>query len=338
MTTKENNNVIIYAIIWVLIALVAGMGGFILSDKMWGTSTWTDTPQTNEPITVTLYSDKRCRNCNNEDFLAQLKGLPFLGNAQFEVKDFADAGVDEVLKKNNIKALPAIVFPTNKLPDSEFTKFLVPLPDGTFSLNVGATFDPYVKRSEKGFMVLEKATLDEIKADSYVKGNANAKITWLEYSDLECPFCAKLHNSGTPEEIEAKYGDTLNKMFNHFPLDFHPNAKPAAMIAECLAEAKWIDAFYALIHESFVKENSSKSFLLDEAVKLWGDEAALEKCLDDKKYASKIDAQMGRAQKLFGINGTPGNVLINNETGEYDVISGAYPTQSFVDIIDGLLK
>ncbi|USN57877.1 MAG: hypothetical protein H6767_06005 [Candidatus Peribacteria bacterium] len=39
----------------------------------------------------------------------------------------------------------------------------------------------------------------------------------------------------------------------------------------------------------------------------------------------------------FGITGTPGNVLINNETGEYEVLSGAYPTASFEDVIDRLL-
>lgn len=350
MTTKENNNVIMYAIIWILIALVAGMGGFILSDKMWGTSNWTDTPQTNEPITVTLYWDKRCSNCNNEELLTQLKGLAFLQNAQFDIKDFSDAGVDEVLKKNNIKTLPAIVFPTNKLPDSDFTKFLIPLPDGTYSLNVGSTFDPYAKRSDRGFLLLDKAILEEIKKDSYVKGNAAAKITWLEYSDLQCPFCAKLHKSWTVEELEKKYGETLNKVFNHFPLDFHPNAKPAAEVAECLAEQKGSESFYSLIKKSFesaivkddgnidTSKSSSESFLIDEAIKLWADKAAIEKCLDDKKYASKVDTQLLRWQTNFGVNGTPGSVLINNETGEYDIISWAYPTQAFADIIDRLLK
>jgi len=70
---------------------------------------------------------------------------------------------------------------------------------------------------------LEK--IQEVKAESYINGNKDAKITWLEYSDLECPYCAKLHNSGTPEELIEKYGDDLNIIFNHFPLSFHKNAQ-----------------------------------------------------------------------------------------------------------------
>jgi len=54
-------------------------------------------------------------------------------------------------------------------------------------------------------LILDKKVLAEIKENSYLKGNKDAKITWLEYSDLECPFCAKLHNSGTPEELVKKY-------------------------------------------------------------------------------------------------------------------------------------
>jgi protein-disulfide isomerase len=51
-------------------------------------------------------------------------------------------------------------------------------------------------------------------------------VTWLEYSDLECPYCAKLHNAGTPEDLAEKYGNKLNQVFNHFPLQFHNNALP----------------------------------------------------------------------------------------------------------------
>jgi protein-disulfide isomerase len=73
--------------------------------------------------------------------------------------------------------------------------------------------------------MLENDKLQAVKDSSYIKGNKDAKITWIEYSDLECPYCAKLHNAGTVEALTEKYGDKLNIMYNHFPLDFHKNAQ-----------------------------------------------------------------------------------------------------------------
>jgi protein-disulfide isomerase len=65
-----------------------------------------------------------------------------------------------------------------------------------------------------------------MKTSAFIKGNTDAKITWIEYSDLECPYCAKLHNSGTPEDLREKYGDKMNQIFQSFPLEFHDNALP----------------------------------------------------------------------------------------------------------------
>ncbi|MDR0771938.1 MAG: thioredoxin domain-containing protein [Candidatus Peribacteria bacterium] len=63
-------------------------------------------------------------------------------------------------------------------------------------------------------------------------------MIWFEFSDLQCPYCAKLYSDGTPAAIRAKYGDDISVIFNHFPLSFHPNAIPAAEVAECLATQK----------------------------------------------------------------------------------------------------
>jgi predicted DsbA family dithiol-disulfide isomerase len=64
----------------------------------------------------------------------------------------------------------------------------------------------------------------------------------------------------------------------------------------------------------------------------------ITKCIDAKTFDKKIKNQQATWTKEFWVTGTPWNVLINNETGEYEVISGAYPTDSFVKIIDKLLK
>src|SRR3990167_4501114 len=185
--------------------------------------------------------------------------------------------------------------------------------------------------------MITKEQLESIKKDVYVKGNADAKITWLEYSDLECPYCAKLHaTDGTPKTVSEKYGDELNIVFNHFPLYFHNNAQTAAEILECLAVQKGSDAFYSLINTSYESKDSTKDFLVKEAVKLGADQTKLNKCLEDKTFTKKVTDQMQAGTDMFGVTGTPGNVLINNETLEYEVISGAFPASAFIELIDKL--
>lgn len=293
----------------------------------------------NSIITVTIVDDKRCTNCMTDDIISQLQSLQFLSNANFIKKDFSDVWVSDYLKENNITKLPVVILSTNKLNDEwQMTPYLSELNDKQFSLNIWASFDPFVKRSDRWFLFLDKDVLDNIKSNSYLQWNKDAKITWLEYSDLECPYCAKLHNSDVSSKISETYWDKVNKYFNHFPLEFHQNALPWAMILECLWEQKWSDSFYKLIEISYSNQKSDKDYLIDEAVKLWADKTKLETCINDWKYNEKITKEQSNWVSTFGISWTPWNVLINNDTWEYEIISWAYPFDEFKRVIDELLK
>lgn len=294
--------------------------------------------EASESIEVTFISDKRCtaQNCQLGPIVEQLKKIPWLANTNIITLDYSDKEAKKIIELNDIKKLPAWIFSNNKI--TELTSYLTETKSWNYSLELGASFDPTAKRSDKWFLVLGKKVLEEIKNNSYLKWYENAKITWLEYSDLECPFCAKLHNSGTPEELEKKYGKDLNQYFQSFPLDFHKNALPWAEALECLAKEKWSKAYYKLKDISFKEKKSDKDFLIEEAVKLGANKDTITKCIDDKTFSAKINKQQETGSKEFGVTGTPWNVLINNETGEYEVISGAYPTSAFVEIIDKLLK
>lgn len=287
-------------------------------------------------LSITVIWDKRCwKACQTEAILDQLKLVPELAKVNFEIKDFSDSWVDTLLKNMWITKLPAFIFSNNNV-NKDMKWFLIPTKDWKFSLNVGASFDPFAKRSDRGFTVIDKTLLDKIKANSYVKWNKNAKFTWLEYSDLECPFCAKLHNSSTPSDLAKKYGEDLNKVFNHFPLWFHKNAFPAAQVLECVWELNWGDTFYSLIDKSYSEKKSDRDYLIEQAVKLWVNKKSLEKCLAENKFDKKIKDEQIVWADVFGITWTPWNVLINNETGEYAVLSWAYPISDFEKVIDSL--
>ncbi|MDD3145218.1 MAG: thioredoxin domain-containing protein [Candidatus Gracilibacteria bacterium] len=349
---NTTNNNLLVGIIVVLAVVIAVMGFFL--GKMTNGGSVGINGATNvkyDKLTVKVIKDSRDSTLNADAIVTEMKKIPSIAAAKIEVLDFADKGISDYLKENNIKALPAFIFSTKNFdvsadtiqvgqdgnPMPKINTYLQALPNGEFFLEVGSTFDPFAERSERGFRVIDKAQLEAIKRDSYIKGNVNAKITWLEYSDLECPYCAKLHATDkTPATISAKYGDDLNIVFNHFPLYFHNNAQTGAEILECLAAQKGSEAFYELITISYETKDSSKETLIKEAVKLGADETKLNKCLEEKTFTKKVTDQMQAGTDLFGVTGTPGNVLINNETGEYEVISGAYPADAFSAIIDKL--
>lgn len=290
-------------------------------------------------LIITVIDDKRCTNCFTKEIVDQIKKIPFLVWANYVEKDFSDSWVSDYLKQNDIKKLPAIIFSTNNIKDDgQMQPYLAQLADKQYSLYITALHDPFITRSDKGFFILDKDVLNKIKNNTYLKWNKDAKISLIEYSDLECPFCAKLYNSDVRSQIENNYGDKVNKYFNHFPLDFHQNAMDAAWVMECVWEQKWNDGFYGLLDKAFSSENSNKDYLIEEAVKLWADKEKLEKCVDDKKFDEKIKEQQSFWSTTFGIAWTPASVLINNETGEYEVISGAYPFTEFQKIIDKLVK
>ncbi len=78
-------------------------------------------------------------------------------------------------------------------------------------------------------------TIPEVTKDDHIRGNKDAEITIVEYSDIECPFCSRYHD--TMKQIIDLYGDDVRWVYRHFPLDqLHPNARPVAIASECAAE------------------------------------------------------------------------------------------------------
>lgn len=184
---------------------------------------------------------------------------------------------------------------------------------------------------------LTQDDIAKLTADTYVKGDKAAQILWIEYSDLECPFCKRLHDSGAIKNLEAKYGSKLALAFKHYPLPFHPQAMPAAQAAECVGEAGGSAKYFAFVESIFTKGTPSQD-VIDAAVKEVGLNAAtIKKCVDSGKFKTLVDTHMAEGSTKFGVNGTPGNVLINTKTGKYEVVSGAQPEANFDAAITRLM-
>lgn len=167
-----------------------------------------------------------------------------------------------------------------------------------------------------------------------LRGKANAPITLVEYSDLECPFCKRFHP--TMQKILADYKGQVNWVYRHFPLPFHPNANPAALGTECAAEQGGNELFWEYVDGIFAEASLTAEAVVTVAEKVGLDKTKFDTCFQAKKYQKVIDDQLAGGQQA-GITGTPGTILINNQTGKTQLISGALPYEEIKKTIDAAL-
>jgi protein-disulfide isomerase len=89
----------------------------------------------------------------------------------------------------------------------------------------------------------------------YIKGNTNAKITFIQYTDLICPYCQKMHNDGTIDTLMQVYPQQINVLFKNFVI--HDGAQKAAEALFCIAAVKGKDGYYQAIDKIFASSDLS---------------------------------------------------------------------------------
>ena len=181
-------------------------------------------------------------------------------------------------------------------------------------------------------------TVKEVTGEDWIRGNAEAKITLVEYSDLECPFCKNFHE--TMKQVMADYGQDVRWVWRHFPLtQLHPKAVKEAEAAECAGELGGNEAFWKYIDRIFEVSpgnNGLDPAELPKIAKETGlDEGKFTACLDSGKYAQKIEAAINEAS-LAGAQGTPYSVILAGE--DKIPVSGALPLSDIKSYLDSALK
>ncbi len=179
-----------------------------------------------------------------------------------------------------------------------------------------------------GSDIVYKVTLGEAPQ----KGDADAKITIVEWSDFQCPFCGRV--MPTLREIEKSYGADVRIVFKHNPLPMHPDAPYAAKAA---IAAQRQGKFWQMHDKLFEANNSQKPDALKQDKV---DQMARDIGLDMERYrrdvtspetAQVIRDDQAQAAKL-GANGTP-HFFINGAR-----VSGALPFETFKTVIDAQMK
>ncbi|MEI8347904.1 MAG: DsbA family protein [Pseudomonadota bacterium] len=165
--------------------------------------------------------------------------------------------------------------------------------------------------------------------DSPIVGKADAKVTVVEFTDFQCPFCSRAH--ATVTQLKKKYGDKVKFVIKNFPLPFHQDAKLAAQASLC-ANEQGIKLMEKMNDAMFAEQSKlNKDGLLEMAKKSGIKADQFSTCLDSQKYAAKIDADVADGNKV-GVNSTP-TYFINGK-----MINGAQPVEVFSDLIDEELK
>jgi len=178
------------------------------------------------------------------------------------------------------------------------------------------------------------------KEQDHIYGDINAPLTLVEYSDFECPFCKRFHPAA--KKFVDQSGGQVNWVYRHFPLGFHnPVAQKEAEAAECAASQGGHSEFWSYSDLIYEKTRSNGNGLNQvQLVSLARDRGlkvdAFKQCLESGEMESRVkaDYQNGVAA---GVTGTPGNFLINNQSGKIAILNGAVPLAQLSSAAKGLL-
>ncbi len=178
-----------------------------------------------------------------------------------------------------------------------------------------------------------------------MKGDKNAKLALLIFTDYQCPFCGR-HARDTEPQIEKEYVETgkMKLVFMDFPLDMHQNAKKAHEAGLCAGDQ---GKFWEMNHKLFDNPTNDPTHLNPESLPKYAEELGLDMakfkaCLDGGKHADEIKNRITEGSSKAGITGTPafllGFIKSDGTVKATKKIVGAGPFTNFKTAIDEQLS
>lgn len=162
------------------------------------------------------------------------------------------------------------------------------------------------------------------EATDHIRGKKDAKVTLIEYSDFECPFC--LRHEDTVNSLLTQFPNDVRLIYRHYPLSFHPEAQKAAEASECAGLQGKFWEMHDKIFEANAAGNMNVQRWKDAAKELGLDTTKFNGCLDNGDTAARVaqDQQEGTAA---GVGGTPAT-FVNGQ-----MIEGAVPLATFQQVV-----
>jgi protein-disulfide isomerase len=194
---------------------------------------------------------------------------------------------------------------------------------------VGQKYIEELKTKNKVAILLAEPEPDrvQVEAKGPSMGPNDAKVTIVEFSDFQCPFCSRAKE--TVDKVMTDYKGKVRLVFRDYPLPFHDKATKAAEAGQCANDQK---KFWEMHDYMFANQSGLDVDKLKAAAKTKGlDAKKFDECLDTGKFASSVQENLKAGQAL-GVEGTP-HFFINGR-----VLSGAQPYEKFKEVIDSELQ
>ncbi len=179
--------------------------------------------------------------------------------------------------------------------------------------------------------------------DDPIRGNPDAPITIVEFSDYQCPFCARFYAQTLPLLLEEYIDEgKVNLVYRDFPVQrIHPNALAAAAAAECADDQGKYWEYHDTLFEkqnawAKLDSNSAISTFSQFAAEIELEQQQFDNCLESGKYLEEVQADFSDG-KNYQVTGTPGFFIGNEDIGFVKII-GAKPYDAFKKVIDAQLN
>lgn len=186
-----------------------------------------------------------------------------------------------------------------------------------------AQASPSVQPQPQAEKILGAQEVAQLVGNSPAKGSSQAKVTIVEFSDFQCPYCGKVQD--TLKKIFETYPNKVKLVFRNYPLPFHENAEPAAQASLCANEQGKFWEFHDKLFAN--QEKLTLTDLKQYAANLGLDTNKFNSCLDSNKYKETVQKDTKDGQAV-GVSGTPA-FFINGR-----LVTGAQPFENFKKIID----
>ena len=292
-------------------------------------------------LTSTLTTDDGKQQRNNPIFLTSDHHYLILGMLFAVAKDPKGELIQHIREEFKVPAettLTAGPFHPSNIPNFLVSTVVADNPKGKQTEDFYMTSDDRVlvlgRILDMGVDLRRKALRTMVTTNQPTQGPAHAQVTIVEYADLECPMCAKLHEF-LEKDLLPKYGDKVRVIFKEFPLPMHEWSQPAAIANECVYQIK-PGAFAA--YRSLVFQNQSttnvanvRDNLLSYADQVGVDRVKLAGCLDSKASLPRVE-EGAREAKELDLGSTPTS-FINGR-----MLVGFITPEAYYEAVDAALK
>lgn len=253
-------------------------------------------------VNLKVINDESCSNCDPSEALVWMRRVIPTVNAQ--KVNFDSKEGKNLIQNFTVKTIPAFIF-DDSVTKTDFyaqAKELFAQKDSDYLLNV----------QELGLApgkYLDSPTTEENDATI---GNKDSKVKVFVFSDFQCPYCGKFYTE-VLKNVISQYKDRVLFDYKHLPLTLHAQANNAALASECALEQGKFWEYANKLYDSQTDWNKTEGTqkFKDYGKMLGLNSTQFNKCLDDKKYQNKIDADQKEADS-FGIAGTPA-IFINSQ-------------------------